>query len=52
MRAREKYISKEALESGMKDLFEALNKNDQRRFRTILTKTIEGYKIPKSSEYV
>ena len=52
MRAREKYISKEAIESGMKDLFEALNRNDQRRFRTILTKTIEGYKIPKSSEYV
>ena len=52
MRAREKYISKEAIESGMKDLFEALNRNDQRRFRTILTKTVEGYKIPKSSEYV
>ena len=52
MRAREKYISKESLESGIKDLLEALNRNDEHEFKTILARNVEGYKSPKLSEYV
>jgi FlaA1/EpsC-like NDP-sugar epimerase len=47
MRAREKYVSREVLESCIKQLFEALNNNDQHKFKTILAKIVEGYKAPK-----
>ena len=52
MRARERYISKESLESVTKDLLEALNRNDDHEFKTILTRNVEGYKSPKLSKYV
>ena len=52
MRAREKYISQEALESGIKDLHEALNRSDEHEFKIILARNVEGYKSPKLSEYV